>query len=134
MTKLQEATVNISLTPDCGITTLVLDGPFSVTNQTLANPSSFAGTVVLTDNVGGSGFVQRYNVTGTVQAVDGLGTAGRILSTFTYTATIANDFASSGSGSINGAAPALDFTGGSISGQQTGLPTCSFTGSIDILR
>ncbi len=134
MTKLQNAAVNISLTPDCGIATLTLDGPFSVTNQTLANPSNFAGTVVLTDNVGGSGFVQRYNVTGNVQAVDVGGTAGRILSSFTYTATIANDFASSGSGSINGAAPALNFTGGSISGQQSGLPTCTFTGSIDIVR
>jgi hypothetical protein len=134
MTKLRDATVDITLTPACGVTALTLDGPFTVTNQTLANPSNFAGTVVLTDNVGSSGFVQRYNVTGSVQAVDLGGTAGKILSTFTYTATIANDFASSGSGSINGAAPALNFNGGSISGSQTGLPTCTFTGSIDIVR
>ena len=62
------------------------------------------------------------------------GTAGKILSSFTYTATIANDFASSGSGTINGAAPALNFTGGSITGRQAGLPSCTFAGSIDIVR
>jgi hypothetical protein len=133
MTKLQTASVDLTLQPACGLTTLALEGPFSVTNQTLANPSNFAGTVVLTDTLG-SGFVQRYNVTGTVQAVDIVGTAGKILSSFTYTATIANDFASSGSGTINGAAPALNFTGGSITGRQAGLPSCSFAGSIDIVR
>jgi hypothetical protein len=133
MTKLQTASVDLTLQPACGLTTLALEGPFSVTNQTLANPSNFAGTVVLTDTLG-SGFVQRYTVTGTVQAVDVVGTAGKILSSFTYTATIANDFASSGNGTINGAAPALNFTGGSITGQQAGLPSCTFAGSIDIVR
>jgi subtilase family serine protease len=133
MTKLKSATVNLSLQPACGLTVLNLEGPFNVTNQTLANPSSFAGTGTLTDTLG-SGFVQRYNVTGTVQAVDVVGTAGKILSSFTYTATIANSFASSGTGSITGAAPALNFTGGAITGQQTGFPSCNFVGTIDVVR
>jgi hypothetical protein len=132
MTKLTDATVNLTLTADCGVTSLLLTGPFNVTSQNTANPSSFAGRLTLDDT--SVGFHQVYNVTGTVQSVDIVGTPGKVLSAFTYTATIDNDFASSGSGSINGAAPALEFTGGSIAGQQTGFPSCNFAGSIDVVR
>lgn len=132
MTRLRSATVNLTLAPACDVASLALGGPFSVTSQTLANPSSFAATGLLTDTVGGT--AQRYSVRGTVQAVDGSGTAGRVQATFTYTATSPNTVASKGSGTLDGAAPALDFPGGTITGQQSGLPGCTFTGSIDIVR
>jgi hypothetical protein len=57
-----------------------------------------------------------------------------VLSTFTYTATVANEFASSGSGNINGAAAGLNFNGGAIAGSQAGFPACNFSGTIDIVR
>jgi hypothetical protein len=133
MSKLQNTTVVLSLTDDCGVNNLNLQGPFTATSQTATNPSTFRGTMTLDDTV--VGFHQVYNVTGTVRAIDlNDGTAGKVVSSFTYTATINNDFASNGSGDINGAAPALNLTGGSISGRQSNLPTCTFVGSIDIDR
>jgi subtilisin len=130
MKKLTTASVIVTLT-DCEITNLNLLGPFHIVNQTLANPSSFSGTTTLKDL--SVGFHQVYNVTGTVQAVDMTGTPGKILSSFTYTATINNAFASNGKGNINGAAPGLNFTGGSIAGQANG-GFCLFTGTIDVTR
>jgi subtilisin len=136
MRKLTQAAVTLSLDGStCGITSLQLLGPFKITSQTVANPSTFSGKVILTDQLG-SGFNQVYNITGTVQAVvveDQGTTEGKVLSAFTYTATIDNDFASEGRGKIDGAAPGLNFTGGSIAGRdRSGL--CTFTGSIDVTR
>jgi len=130
MSKLRSTTVALSLT-NCPVNNLNLQGPFATASQTVANPSTFSGTMTLDDTLG-SGFHQVYNVTGTVRAIDlGDGTAGKVVSSFTYTATIANAFNSNGTGSINGAAPALNLAGGSISGQQANS-TCTFVGSIDI--
>jgi subtilase family serine protease len=132
MRKLTTASVDLSLGDACGVTLLGLAGPFTMTSQTVANPSTFSGTVTLADTLG-SGFSQVYTVSGTVQAVDVEGTAGKILSSFTYQARVDNAFASSGRGSITGAAPGLDFTGGAISGQDT-AGSCTFGGSIDVTR
>ena len=82
MARLHTATVGLTRDPTCGATTLNLQGPFSVTNQNVANPSSFAGKVTLDDV--GAGVHVVYTVSGTVRAVDGAGTAGAIAWTFTY--------------------------------------------------
>jgi len=129
MTKLHSATVALTLQPACGIPDngLDLQGPVNFTSQSVANPSTFSGTVTLSDP--SEGFNVAYSVTGTVRAVDSGGTPGAIVSTFTYSGG-----GTSGTGTINGAAAGLDFTGGVINGQQSGFPACNFTGSIDIVR
>ncbi len=129
MTKLHSATVALTLQAACGIPDngLDLQGPVNFTSQSVANPSTFSGTVTLSDP--SEGFNVAYGVTGTVRAVDSGGTPGAIASTFTYSGG-----GTSGTGTISGAAAGLDFTGGVINGQQSGFPACNFTGSIDIVR
>jgi hypothetical protein len=127
MTKLHTATIPLTLTPACGDTSLNLVGPITFSSQSVANPSTFAGSVTLTDPT--AGFSVLYSIGGTVRAVDGVGTAGAIASTFTYSAP-----GVSGTGTITGAAAGLNFTGGSIAGHQTNLPACTFAGTIDIAR
>jgi hypothetical protein len=78
--------------------------------------------------------VQRYNVTGTVQAVDAVGIAGKVQATFSYTAIAGSPLPSSGSGAVSGAAPGLDLAAASIGGTQSGLPACTFAGAIDLVR
>src|SRR5262249_11318161 len=117
----------------CGVSQLQLRGPFNITAQNVANPSTFSGTVTLDDNLG-SGFHQVYTVSGSVQALDlGTGIAGRIVSSFTYTSTVNNDFASHGRGNINGAAPGLNCPGGTIAGRDSS-GTCTFNGAINVTR
>lgn len=124
--RLHTATVGLTRDPACGATTLNLQGPFSVTNQNVANPSSFAGKVTLDDV--GAGVHVVYTVSGTVRAVDGGGTAGAITWTFTYSGD------GSGSGTITGAAAGLELVGGVISGRRSGVPTCTFSGTFDVAR
>ena len=103
MARLHTATVGLTREPTCGVTTLNLQGPFSVTNQSVANPSSFAGKVTLDDV--GAGVHVVYTVSGTVRAVDGAGTAGAIAWTFTYSGD------ERGTGTITGAAAGLELIG-----------------------
>jgi subtilase family serine protease len=128
LTVLHSATAALDLQPACSVpgSHLDLQGPIHITSQSIANPSSFAGSVTLDDP--GVGFHVVYSISGTVRALVGA-TAGAIASTFTYSGG-----GTSGTGTINGAAPGLDFTGGVVTGQQTGLPACTFTGTINIVR
>jgi len=120
--------LNLSLPPDCGIAgnTLNLQGPFSVSSQSVAALSSFVATSTLDDLA--QGFHVTYRITGTVRAVD-----GAVAATFTYAGTYAGG-ATSGSGTINGAAAGVEIENGTLTGRATGIPSCNFAGSVDILR
>ena len=83
--------------------------------------------MALADPGAGAGFDVVYTIRGTVRALVG-STAGAIASTFTFAGP-----GRTGTGTINGAAPGLELTG-VIAGQQTGLPGCTFTGTVEIVR
>ena len=127
MTRLNTATIPLDLQPACLVegNHLDLQGPVDFTSQSLGNPSSFSGTATLADT--GSGFNVVYAIRGTVRAVVG-STAGVVAATFTFAGP-----GRTGTGTINGSAPGLDLTG-VVAGQQTGLPGCTFTGTVDIVR
>ncbi len=129
LTKLKSATIPLEFQPACLIPDnhLDLQGSANFTSQSLGNPSSFSGTVALADPGAGAGFDVVYTIRGTVRALVG-STAGAIASTFTFAGP-----GRTGTGTINGAAPGLELTG-VIAGQQTGLPGCTFTGTVEIVR
>jgi subtilase family serine protease len=131
MGKLHDVTARLGLQPACNVAgnTLDLTGRFTVTSQSVANPSTFVATASLADAT--RGFSTAYRLSGTVRAVDGLGTPGAVVATFTYTATAATG-SSRGNGVLNGAAAGLDLMDGTLSGTQSAFPACRFTGTIDI--
>jgi subtilase family serine protease len=133
VSRLQNVTADLNLQPACGIAgnRLLLTGLFTVTSQSVANPSTFAATATLTDTT--VGFSTTYRLSGTVRAVDGFDTPGVIAATFSYTAKSATG-SSSGRGVLNAAAAGLDLRDGTLSGTQSGFPACNFAGTIDILR
>jgi subtilisin family serine protease/uncharacterized membrane protein len=128
MTKLRSAMVDLNRQPACPISgnVLRLQGPFMVTSQSVASPSSFAATATLSD---GAAPGVTYRISGKVWAVDPFATAGGIAATFTYAGV-----GTRGSGTMNGAAPGLDFPDGTLSGVESGLPACNFSGTINVER
>jgi subtilase family serine protease len=130
MTKLHNVMIDLlSLPAACQIpgNELHLRGTINFTSQSIANPSSFSGSVNLSDP--GAEFSAMFTIAGTVRAVDGSRTPGAIASTFTYSGS-----GTSGRGTISGSAAGLDFSGGVITGHSASVPACTFSGTIDIVR